>query len=537
MLQQLSRAARIGLIAVFFFALSASAFGQTPAATQALSAPSAQPAGPAQPLSLEEAVKLALQNNLSVMVERINPGLQDLSILLARTAWTPNLTSTVRDGRTVSPITSFLSGASGNLQRDSLTANVGANQLLPWGANYTVLWDASRGKSNSVYDSPNPSLGSDISFNFTQPLARNRTIDSARQQLIVTKMNREISDVSLRQTVLGTIRSVKYAYWNLKASVAALKVAEQSLDLAKESLRNNRSRVEIGTMAPIDIVEAEAEVARRDEAAIVAESTVRRAEDALRTLILDSKSATFWAARFDLTDQPTFAPTSVDVDAAVKVALEKRTDLRTARKNLELTNSNIKFQHNQILPDVNAQVAYGLTGSGGTQLTYGSGGFPPPVIGQVVEGFGTVLSRLFSNDFHSWSFTVNFSYPIGTSAAEATLARTKLQLSQSRIQLQELELQVTSSVRDVARQVETNQKRVASTQATSRLMERRLEAEQKKYAAGMSTTFLVFQAQRDLADAQYSALAALLDYNKSLVDLETVQEAPTVGGSSVSVGG
>ncbi|MCX6537314.1 MAG: TolC family protein [Acidobacteria bacterium] len=537
MLQQLSRAARICLIAVSIIGLSVSALAQTPAATPATPAAPAQPAGPAQPLSLEEAVKLALENNLDVRVERINPELQDLSIAQARTAWTPNLTATVRDGRTINPITSFFAGASDQLTRDSLTANIGANQLLPWGANYTVLWDTSRGKSNSVYDSPNPSLGSNLNFNFTQPLVRNREIDNARQQLIVTKMNRDISDVSLRQTVLATIRNVKYAYWNLKAAVAAQKVADQSLDLAKESLRNDRSRVEIGTMAPINVVESEAEVARRDEAAIVAESTVRRFEDALRTLILDPKSATFWAVKFDLTDQPTFAPKVVDVEAAVTTALEKRTDLRSARKNLELTEATIKFQRNQILPDVNAQVAYGLTGSGGTKLAYGSGGFPPPVIGQIDEGFGTVLSRLLSNDFRSWSFTINVSYPIGTSIAEATLARTKLQLSQSRIQMQNLELQVVSSVRDVARQVETNQKRVASTQATERLMQRRLEAEQKKYAAGMSTTFLVFQAQRDLADARYSALAALLDYNKSLVDLETVQEAPTAGGSSILVGG
>jgi outer membrane protein len=532
MRQQLSRAVRIGLIAISIVSVSGSAFAQAPAAP----ATPAQPAGATQPLSLEAAIKLALENNLNLRVEKINPELQDLSIAQARTAWTPNLTSTVRNGRTVSPVTSFLAGASGQLTRDSLSANVGANQLLPWGANYTVLWDLSRGKSNSIYDSPNPSLASNLNVNFTQPLLRNRGIDNARQQLLVTKMNREISDVSLRQTVLQTIRNVKYAYWNLKAAVAAQIVAQQSLDLAKESLRNNRSRVEIGTMAPIDIVEAEAEVARRDEAAIVAESTVRRAEDSLRTLILDPKSATFWAVRFELSDQPTFAPTTVDVEGAVKAALEKRTDLRAARKNLELTESNVKFQRNQILPDVNAQVAYGLSGSGGTEIQYGEGGFPPPIIGEVREGFGKVLSRLFSNDFHGWSLTLNFSYPIGTSVAEANLARTRLQLSQARIQMQNLELQVTSSVRDIARQVETNQKRVASTQATERLMARRLEAEQKKYAAGMSTTFLVFQAQRDLSDARYSALAALLNYNTSLVDLETVQEAPTAGGATISVG-
>ena len=199
-----------------------------------------------------------------------------------------------------------------------------------------------------------------------------------------------------------------------------------------------------------------------------------------------------------------------------------------------MSNTNIRYLRNQILPDLNAQVGYGLSGQGGTKLNFGPG-FPPPVLGQIDEGFGTMMNRLFSNDYHNWSLAVQFSYPIGNGNAEATLARSRLQLTQAEVQLQNLELEVNRSVRDVARNVETNQLRLASTQATRKLMERRMEAEQKKFAAGLSTNFLVFQAQRDLADAQYSELVALLDYNKSLVDLETVQEAPTAGSAVVSV--
>jgi outer membrane protein len=530
MRQQRSRAARVGLLAASVFGLAVtSVFAQVPQAQ----APA--PAGPVRQLSIEEAVRLALDNNLSLRVERINPQLQDLSIEQARTAWTPNLTSKMSTSSTTSPVSGFFSGATDKVIRDSFSANVGANQLLPWGSNYTVTWDTSRTKSNSVYDSPNPSKAANLNFSLTQPLLRNLKTDSSRQQLVVSKNNRDLSDIALRQTVLSTVRSVKYAYWNLKAAVASLKVANQSLDLAVESLRNNRSKVEIGTMAPIDIVEAEAEAARRKEAVITAEATVRRAEDALRTLILDSKATDFWATRFELTDQPDSQPHTVDVESAVKVALSKRTDLATARKNVELTDVTIAYQRNQILPDLNATVGYGLSGQGGRKLN--QVGFPPVTVGEITEGFGTMMNRLLSNDFHSWSFAVQFSYPIGNGLAEANLARTRLQKSQSLVQIQNLELQVAASVRDVARNVETNQQQLVSTQATRRLMERRLEAEQKKFAAGLSTNFLVFQAQRDLADAQYSELVALLNYNKSLVDLETVQEAPTAGGSAVNIGG
>ena len=522
--------ARVAVVAAAVLALAVPVFGQV---TQAPAA-KAPPAGPVRQLSMESAISLALQNNLTLRVERINPELQDLAIAQARTVWTPNLTGSMSTSSRTSPISGFFSGATDKLTRENLGTNVGANQVLPWGANYAVGWDTSRAKSNSVYDSPNPSLLTNLTFSFTQPLLRNLKVDSARNQLVVSKMNREVSDIELRQTVLTTVRNVKYAYWDLKASVAALQVARQSLDLAREALRNNKSKVEIGTMAPIDIVEAEAEVARRTEAVIVAEAAIKRNEDVLRTIILDTKDADYWTTRFDLTEQPAFEAKTVDVEQAVKTALEKRTDLLQSRKNIDIANTNLRYQRNQTLPDLNAQVGYGMSGQGGTKLNFGPG-FPPPVLGQIDEGFGTMMNRLFANDYHNWSLSVQFSYPIGNGNAEAQLARNRLALTQAAVQLQNLELQVTTSVRNVARNVETNQLRVASTGATRRLMERRMEAEQKKFAAGLSTNFLVFQAQRDLADAQYSELVALLDYNRSLVDLETVQEAPTAGSAVVTV--
>jgi outer membrane protein len=526
-----SRVPRVGFAAVCASALAVSAFAQAPQPAPVATAAQA-PAGLVRQLSLEDAVQSALQNNLSLRVERINPELQDLAIAEAKTAWTPNLTGSVSTSRRLSPISGFFSGAKDVLKRDSFASEVGASQVLPWGANYSIAWDASRGKSNSVYDSPNPSLASSLNFSFTQPLLRNFKIDTARHQLRVSKVNREISDIELRQTVLTTVRSVKYAYWNLKAADVALQVARQSLDLAKEALRNNKSKVEIGTMAPIDIVEAEAEVARRSEAVIVAEAGVRSAEDQLRTIILDPKAGDYWSTHFALTDEPTFEARTVDVEAAVKNALEKRTDLQQSRKNIDLTRTTIQYQRNQVLPDLSATVAYGLTGQGGRKLNFGAG-FPPPVLDTKNEGWDVTLNRLVSNDFHNWSVGISFSYPLGNGSAEATLARTRMQLTQAEIQLQYLELQVATSVRDVARNVQTNQLRLSSSQATRKLMQRRLEAEQKKFAAGLSTNFLVFQAQRDLADAQYSELVALLDYNKSLVDLETVQEAPTAGSAVV----
>jgi outer membrane protein TolC len=178
-------------------------------------------------------------------------------------------------------------------------------------------------ESNSSFASPNPAVLSNISFNFTQPLGRNFKIDVVRQQLELAKLTRETSDVTLRQAIILTQRNVRYAYWNLAYAIASLAVQRQSLDLARESLKNNRARVEVGTMAPIDIIEAEAEVANREQGVIVAESQVAQSEDNLRTLIFDPSAPDFWTIRLELTDRPEYQTPKIDIDAAIKNALER----------------------------------------------------------------------------------------------------------------------------------------------------------------------------------------------------------------------
>ena len=481
-------------------------------------------------LSVDEAVGLALEQNLSLQVQRLNPQIQDLATEQVRTAWTPTLSSTISDASSTNPVSSFLSGASNQLINKSIGVTVQENQFLPWGgANYNVTWANGRNENNSVFSSPNPSLSSTLNATFTQPLLRNFKIDNTRQQLLISKKNREMTDVQLRQTVLVTIRAVKSAYWDLAFAVDNLKVQQQSLDIARESLRDNKARVAVGTMAPIDILEAEAEVARNEEGVIVAQAQITRAEDALRQLVFDPKVPDFWTMKFELTDQPVFRAQDVDVDSAVRTALEKRTDIINMRKNLEAANINIRYFKNQTLPDLSVQAGYGLSGQGGTDYQF-SDSFPPVPTSVVKNGYGSVLSQMFSNDFHNWSLALTVGYPIGRSNAQVALARAKVSYSQSELQLRSLELTVATQVREAVRTLNTNRKRVDATRVSRELAERKLVAEQKKLEAGIGTNFAVIQAQRDLATARNSELQAVLDYNRSLVDFETVQEAPISGG-------
>jgi outer membrane protein TolC len=513
-----------GLLLVVFL-VPAVAFGQAGAS------PAPAQAGVVRRLSVDDAVGLALEQNLSLQVQRLNPQIQDLAVAQVRTAWTPTISSTISNANSTSPVSSFLSGASNQLVSKNFGVSVQESQALPWyGSNYSVGWTNNRSENNSVFSSPNPSLASSLSLSFTQPLLRNFKIDSTRQQLLISKKNREMSDVQLRQTVLTTIRSVKSAYWDLAYAVDNLKVQQQSLDIARESLRDNKARVVVGTMAPIDIVEAEAEVARNEESVIVAEAEITRAEDAFRQLVFDPKVPDFWGMKFELTDTPVFRAQAVDVDAAVKTALEQRTDIVNMRKTLESADISIRYYKNQTLPDLRVQAGYGLSGQGGTSYTFNDS-FPPIPISVVENGWGSVFSQMLSNDFHNWSLAVTVGYPIGRSNAQVALAMAKVSYSQSELQLRSLELSVATQVREAARTLNTNRKRVDATRVSRELAERKLVAEQKKFEAGMSTNFQVIQAQRDLATARNAELQAVLDYNRSLVDFDTVQEAPLSGGS------
>ena len=477
-------------------------------------------------LTLNDAVETALENNLGLRVTRLDTEIQDAGVAEARAAWVPTFTSVMQGGGSETPNNSFLSGALGPKTTDRrVSTNVGVGQALPWGGTYSVGWDSVRSTTTNIFSNFSPQIRSSLALSVSQPLLRGFSIDAPRQQLLLSEKNREMADVTLRQAAAMTGRAVRLAYWDLVYARASLQVQVQSLELARQSLQNTRARIEIGTSAPVDAVEAEAEVATREEAVIVAEGQIATAEDALRTLVYDPSMAGFWTLRIEPVSLPAVDTQPVDGDAAVRRALANRTDLQQTHKSLESADISLRYLRNQTLPDVTASLDYSLTGLGGTQFERAAG-FPGPIIGQTQRGFVDVLRDVFANDFPSWTASLTVSYPIGAAPVELNLARTRLEYAQLQAELRNRELQVTSEVRETARQVATNQRRIDTTRASRILAERRLEAEERKFSAGTSTSFLVFQAQRDLAVARNNELRALVDYSRSVVDFETVQEAP-----------
>jgi HAE1 family hydrophobic/amphiphilic exporter-1 len=511
-------------------------------ASQAAPIVEARGGGPTRRLTIDDAVKTALEQNLDVQVARIDPQVAQLTVDQSRGVWLPQLSGSTRFTSSSQPPNSFLSGAEDTLTSRTFFGTLGIDQLLPkFGTGYTIGWDASRQTTNNTFSSFNPSLASSFSFDITQPLLRGFRIDGNRANFLVSKKNQEITDVQLQQQIIATSRAVRIAYWNLVGARYALGVSQASLDIARQTLRDNRTRVEVGTMAPIDVVQAEAEVSRNEEATIVAAALIDQTEDNLRELIYDPKDPDFWTANLELTDAPQLPSSKADVDieAAVNRALGNRTDLVAARKQLEATQINLDYYKDQTKPAVNAVASYGLNAQGGVQIERApvdpnDPTAPRPPGSSIERPFGTVLGDLFGFDFPTWTVGVQVAIPLGNSTQKVQYARNKLLYQQQEMTLRSRELGVSSEVRTAGRNVNTNRKRVDSTTAARVFSERQLDAAQKKFAVGLAQSIDVLVAQRDLASARYSELSAIIDYVKSVVEFQAVQEGSV--GANLGVG-
>ena len=248
---------------------------------------------------------------------------------------------------------------------------------------------------------------------------------------MAAQITREISDITLRKTVINTIASTRNAYWDLVAAIRAIDAAKQSLDLAQKLVEDNQTRVEVGTLAPMDVISAQAEAATRRQTLTTAEATRRTAELVLKRLIVPNTEDPLWKTTIDPTDIVRIDQTPINLEAAVTAALKDRTDLVTARKNLQSTDINIRYLKNQMLPALDAVATYGTRGLGGNTYIRENG----VVVGSVPGGWTDAFAMMSKFDYPNWTLGVTFSYPLGKSTQEVAYAKAKVQYDQTLAQL------------------------------------------------------------------------------------------------------
>ena len=473
-------------------------------------------------LTKDEAVRLATENNPDLAVMRYEPLVSDARVAAASAAFVPTATSSLLRNSDTAPATNIFSGDT-SLETRFWTGSAGLTQLLPWaGTSYDVSFTGGRTTTTNPITTFTPSLTSTLRAAVSQPLLRNFKLDPARAELEISRRNRTIADVQLLERAQEVAARAEAAYWALVTATAAVEVQQRSLDLALELERTNRARVDVGQSPPLDLVSARAEVAQRRENLIVARTQALQAQDLVRTIVLDPKRADYWTVRLEPADRVPPIGVLPDVDAAVRRALSDRADIVEARRQIENADTNVLLARNETLPDLRAQATYLTNGQGGTRVLR-TGGFPGIITGFDSTSFGSVLEQVLSADYPTWSVGFTLSYPVGKSIEEANLARARLEREQATARLRSLELEVVRQVRDAALRLEQNRQRIETAQLGRELAEQRLDAEQKRFEVGMSTSFLVIQAQRDLAVARDNEQRAYLEYQLAAVNFERVQ--------------
>lgn len=488
------------------------------------------PDRPLRELRLEEAVSLALEKNLDIQVARLEPQAVDFQVAGVRNTYRPSFTSTlgVRDQYALP--TSTLNGGT-KVNNATNTYNFGWSQnVSKWGGAYTVNWTNSRVETSNAFSTFNPSFQTNLVAAYSQPIMRGFRIDNTRQQLQVNLINRDISEESARATTVQTVANVRNAYWDLVFAQSAVEVALRALELADKLVEDNQARVEVGTLAPLDIVQAQAEAATRRQNLAATEAAASTAELALKRYLVSGTDDPLWRQTIRPVDLPSIEPAPADIEAAIRRALAERTDVLTSRKNLDSNDVSIRYFRDQSRPALDLNASYGAQGLGGTAFIRSGSGVDSQITGSVPGGYLDALSALGQRAYPTWNLNLTMSYPIGGNQAEAQYARARVQRSQAMTRLRALEIQIAAEVANAALTVQSNLKRVEAATAARELAQKRLEAEQSRFEVGMTTNFFVVQAQRDLRDAANTELRALADYRKSLVTFERAQQSPAGGG-------
>jgi outer membrane protein TolC len=483
--------------------------------------------GPTVSLSADDAVKRALERNLDIQVQRLEPELLDLQTAALWSTYKPTMTSSFfTQGATNLPTSQLQALGGSQVSNDTLQWNGGMSQNFRWGGGSLVAnFNNTRLETSDTAATRNPAYSSNIQAQYTQPLLRNFRTDATRSSLLINQLQSQITDLNLRATLTITEADVRSAYWDLVFAIESIDAARRSLDLATKLVQDNRARVEIGTMAPIDVVQAQAEEANTRQALVTAEANRRTSELALKRLIVGGTSDDLWNATIEPTDRPATTAEPIDLESAVRAALANRVDVAVAKRSLEQNEVAMKNLRNQTLPDLNLIGSYNLAGRGGTEFV--RTGFGGAITDTIPGGYFDALRNIGDFTAPTWSVRMQFNYPIGQSAAEASYARARVQVTQTQAQVKQAELIVATEVTNAALTVRNSLEAVQASAVTRELSEKRLEAAQSKFEVGMSTNFEVVQAQRDLADARTTELRNLLTYRKAIVDFQRSQLAGT----------
>ncbi|MBA3355938.1 MAG: TolC family protein [Pyrinomonadaceae bacterium] len=514
-------------------------------------------------LSLNDAVKRALQNNNEIEVARDDVRFAETQLRSLEGIFDPIFSITPQIDKRIIPVQNVFAGAgtSGRVSNTVFTLNPSLNrQFSRGGGNYELSFSNNKTTTNATNSTLNPFYSSNLALTFTQPLLRNRSLDNNRRQIRIQKKRLEQSDADFRLRTIDVISRVQQAYWELVFALRDQQNQLENLNLSRENLRNVEAQISAGAKAPLERAEVQTELANRESALLLSVQNVSISENNLKQLMFKDSMTPEWSAQLTPTDTPAFSTAPVNLNEALKEARENRPELRRLRLDNDINGIDIQYYKNQTRPQIDLQTTLATTGLAGTAAATIAPGILVPLISgdpnfaanafllsqiqdvqrragfpvassplvespnlapsDLVGGYGKNLSNLFGLNTYNIIVGVAIQIPFKNKTAEANLAGARIQREQLEASIRSQDQIIEVDVRNSAQSVETARLRVLSAREARANAELQLEGEQRLYQVGRSTTFLLFQRQNALTNARNSELRAETDYNKALAELQ-----------------
>ena len=501
-----------------------------------------------KPLTIREALALALENNKDIEVARQNVKLAEFDLTAARGVYDPRLSSSSYYERIDSPISSFLSGGSnGTTTQSDYTASARLEGLAPrLGGNYHLDFSSVRLTTNNQFTALNPQYPTALTLSYNQPLFRGRKFDNNRRQIEIAKKNLSLTDAQFRQRAIETITSVQRAYWDLVFALRNLQVQRDAVRDSRSQLEHNQRLVSEGALAPIDVVAAEAQLAGFEESLFSSLEEVSRAENNLKNLIAVNRQADLWNLSIVPTDSVDLAPPEISLPEALKAAMDNRPELQQSNVVREINQIDQKYFREQTKPAIDLVGSYGMVGlagtsSGGTNpftsssnqlrdavnrllVNAGFDRLPDPPVQTIspflLGGYDQSLQNLLSNRFNNYRVGVQINLPLRNRTAQAQLGRSLVEGQRIATQREQLEQSIQVEVRNALQVVRSAEARLRAAGIARQASEQQYQSEQRKLDAGQSTVFLVLERQTALTTARGNELRAQTDLNKAIAELQ-----------------
>ena len=503
----------------------------------------------AQPLSLNEAIRLALENNNDIRASRIDVEIAEHDLTAARGKYDPQLFSETYFERSSLPINSFLGGTnSGTLKQRDFTNSIGIGGLSPkFGGSYQFDMSSTRLSSNNFFNALDPAISSSFTFSYNQPLMRGLKTDDTRRRIEIAKKNLTLTDVQFRQRATEVITHVEQAYWELVYSLKNLQVQNEAVKQARAQVETNRRQVGQGVLAPIDVVEAESQVKTFEQNVYSAQEDVTKAENALKTLMLANRTEDVWSRALLPVTPVTLDAPRVPLADAITVALANRFELAELKTSKEINKINERFYRDQIKPQIDLNVSYSSNALAGTATNTADNplinginsletrvaelsnlaGLPalaPSSFGTISSdlqgGYWKSMANLWGQDNPTVRVGVKISLPLRNRTAKGELGHSLAEgrrIESTRAQTEQL---IEADVRNTMQSVRSVEASLAAATAARVFAEQQYASEQRKFQGGMSTVFLVLQRQNDLVMARGRELQTQTNLSKAIAEFQ-----------------